>query len=96
MSVLGIETFIYRLKNDAILQETFARRSDETFRGFELTPDEITSLRDGDVVTLYRLGVHPLLLAPYSRYAGIPRPRYQASLASLKGLRQLRSDVGAR
>lgn len=91
MSVLGIETFMYRLKNDPAVQSEFGRRSADAYRGFDLAPEEISALQSGDVATLYRLGVHPLLLAPYSRYAGIPRPKYQASLLPLKGLRQLRS-----
>jgi Aromatic-ring-opening dioxygenase LigAB, LigA subunit len=91
MSLLGISSFIYRLKNDETVRTAFESRSDAAFEGFELTQDEKTALRDGDVVALYRLGVHPLLLAPFSRYAGIPRPKYQAALAPLKGLRQLRS-----
>jgi hypothetical protein len=91
MSVLGISSFIYRLKNDATVRTAFASRSDAAFEGFELTQEEKDVLCDGDVVALYRLGVHPLLLAPFSRYAGIPRPKYQAALAPLKGLRQLRS-----
>jgi hypothetical protein len=91
MSVLGISCFIYRLKNDPTIRAAFQSRSDLAFQGFDLTEDEKTILCKGDVVALYRLGVHPLLLAPYSRYAGIPRPKYQAALAPLKGLRQLRS-----
>ncbi len=91
MSLLGIETFMYRLKNDPAVQIAFAKRSAVAYRGFELTPEEISTLQAGDVVALYRRGVHPLLLAPYSRYAGIPRLKYQGLLAPLKGLRQLSS-----
>jgi len=91
MNVLGISSFIYRLKNDSTIRAAFQSRSDAAFQGFDLSDDEKIALRNGDVVALYRFGVHPLLLAPYSRYAGIPRPKYQAALAPLKGLRQLRS-----
>lgn len=91
MSLLGIETFMYRLKNDPAIQRAFAKRSMDAYSGLDLAPDEVAALQTGDVATLYRLGVHPLLLAPYSRYAGIPRPQYQASLAPLRGLRQLKS-----
>jgi hypothetical protein len=91
MSLLGIHSFIYRVKNDAGTRGAFQRREDAAFRAFDLTDDERTALKAGDVATLYRLGVHPLLLAPYSRYAGLARAKYQAALAPLKGLRQLRS-----
>jgi len=91
MSLLGIHSFIYRLKNDSAIRSAFQRRDKDAFGGFDLTDDEKAALRSGDVATLYRLGVHPLLLAPYSRYAGLARSKYQATLAPLKGLRQLHS-----
>lgn len=37
------------------------------------------------------MGVHPLLLAPYSRMAGLSRSDYQHALA-LKGARRFSSD----
>ena len=45
----------------------------------------------GDLAALYKMGVHPLLLAPYSRFMAIPRPKYQSALDPLRGLRTLRS-----
>jgi Aromatic-ring-opening dioxygenase LigAB, LigA subunit len=91
MSLLGVHSFIFRLKSDPATQEAFEQRSAAVFEKFDLAPHEIAALLNGDVVTLYRLGVHPLLLAPYSRYAGVPRPKYKSALAPLKGLRRLRS-----
>ena len=52
---------------------------------------EITALASGDLAALYTMGVHPLLLAPYSRFMAIPRPKYQSALDPLRGLRVLRS-----
>ena len=91
MSLHGVHTFMYRLKNDETLQQNFKQRSEAAFAGFELTDAEIRALREGDVVSLYNMGAHPLLLVPYSRYAGIPRPEYLAKLAPLKGSRVLKS-----
>ena len=82
---------MYRLKNDATIQEHFRQRSSAAFSGFELTDEELCALREGDVAALYRMGVHPLLLVPYSRYAGIPRPEYRSKLASLRGSRMMKS-----
>jgi hypothetical protein len=44
---------------------------------------EITAVLEGDVATLYRLGVHPVLLNSYAR-ARVPRDRYRAALAGLE------------
>jgi hypothetical protein len=91
MSLHGIHSFMYRLKNDETVQQNFKQRSDAAFAGFELTDAEIRALREGDVATLYQMGVHPLLLVPYSRYAGIPRPDYLTKLAALRGTRVMKS-----
>jgi len=88
MSLLGIHSFIFRLKSDPAIQRAFEQRLAAVFENFDLAPNETEALLNGDVVTLYRLGVHPLLLAPYSRYAGVPRPKYKSALAPLKGLRR--------
>lgn len=91
MSLHGLHSFMYRLKNDAEIQARFKQRSSAAFSGFELSDDEIRALRDGDVASLYSMGVHPLLLVPYSRYAGIARPEYLAKLAPLRGHRVMKS-----
>jgi hypothetical protein len=44
---------------------------------------EVAALCAGDVVALYRLGVHPVLLNSYAR-ACVPRDRYRAALAALE------------
>jgi hypothetical protein len=91
MSLLGLHSFMYRLKNDQELQQNFKARPSAAFKDFELTEGEMQALQDGDVASLFKMGVHPLLLAPYSRYAAIPRPDYQARLAPLRGTRILQS-----
>jgi hypothetical protein len=94
MSLHGLHSFMYRLKNDAALQQHFKERADAAFTEFELDEPEIRALREGDVATLYQMGVHPLLLVPYSRYAGIARPDYLTKLAPLKGTRVMKSRGG--
>lgn len=91
MSVYGANKFIYQLKKDKALQQSFRAAPDDALAGFPLEPDERQALKSGDLATLYARGVHPLLLAPYSRFMQIPRPKYQASLAPLKGVRRMKS-----
>jgi hypothetical protein len=91
MSLHGVESFMYRLKNDARTQAEFKERAALAFEGFELSDAEIRALTDGDVTYLFGIGVHPLLLVPYSRYAGIPRPEYLARLQPLRNTRVTKS-----
>jgi hypothetical protein len=91
MSLLGIQFFIFRLKSDGEMQEYLRSASDAAFDGFELEAAEKAALKSGDLAGLFEMGVHPLLLAPYSRAMGIPRPRHQELLAPVKGTRMLRS-----
>jgi hypothetical protein len=88
MSLIGVQSFMFRLKNDKGLQDRFRSGSKDAFEGFALTNDETRALASGDIEGLYSLGVHPLLLAPFSRYANIARPKYRERLAPLKGTRR--------
>jgi len=54
-------------------------------RRYGLGNAEIRALCEGDVATLYRLGVHPVLLNAYAR-ARVPPDRYRAALAELEQL----------
>ena len=47
---------------------------------FDLTDAEAAAFREADIVTLSRLGVHPVLLNSYSRARQIPRDAYRAAL----------------
>ena len=91
MSLHGVESFMYKLKNDAGVQARFKDRSPDALAGFDVTAEERRALLEGDVAALYSIGVHPLLLVPYSRYVGIPRPQYLARLQPLRGSRQTKS-----
>lgn len=87
-----VERFIFELKKDEVLQQALKARSPSTFDGFTLRDEERNALRDGDIESLYRMGVHPLLLAPYSRYVGIASPDYHQRLDALKGVQTFNSE----
>jgi hypothetical protein len=91
MSLYGVQSFMFRLKRDPALQNGLAQRDERAFEGFPLEAAERTAILSGDIAELYRMGVHPLLLAPYSRYAGVSPTAYKQVLAPLKGTRQLKS-----
>ena len=91
MSLYGLQKAMYLLKKDKGLQQSFRQDAAAALAGQEITPAELAALAGGDLQALYRMGVHPLLLAPYSRMMGIPRPKYQELLTPLKGVQRLRS-----
>jgi len=91
MSLYGVQSFMFRLKRDPALQNGLTQKDERTFEGFPLEAAERAALLSGDIEELYRMGVHPLLLAPYSRYVGISPAAYKQVLAPLKGMRQLKS-----
>lgn len=94
MSLYSVQHAIYLLKRDKVLAERFKAAPDEVLSAWELSDAERQALRNGDFVALYRMGVHPLLLAPYSRLLGVPRPQYLAALAVAKGERRMVSALG--
>ena len=91
MSLFEVERFIFELKHDEQLQAALRDRSEHLFAPFELSATERTALESGSVEELYRMGVHPLLIAPYSRYAGIAPADYHHRLAALEGCRMFSS-----
>ena len=91
MSLYGMQKFMFLLKKDKSLQARFKEDAASALSAFPLSEGERDALAAGDLAALYRMGVHPLLLAPYSRFMAIPRPRYQTALDPLRGLRAMRS-----
>jgi hypothetical protein len=91
MSLYGLQSFMYRLKRDATLQKGLQQRDEHAFDAFALEADERAALLAGDIAGLFCRGVHPLLLAPYSRFVGISPTRYKQLMTPVKGARQLRS-----
>jgi hypothetical protein len=95
MSLFYLQKAMFLLKKDAGFATRLRNSPDDALDGFDLTDEERRALLSADLPTLYRMGAHPLLLAPYSRSMGITRPQYQALLAPLKGLHGLRSASDA-
>jgi hypothetical protein len=91
MSLYGVQSFLYRLKSEPALQTGLQARDARTFEGFPIDGQERTAILAGDVAELYRRGVHPLLLAPYSRFVGISAAQYKQLMLPARGSRQMRS-----
>jgi hypothetical protein len=48
---------------------------------YDLTPEERKAFEDRDVASLYRLGLHPVLLNGFCRASGYSRDAYRSTLA---------------
>lgn len=94
MSLYQVEKVMFLMKKDEIMARQIKEKSKSSLNKFSLTPEEREALLSGDLPYLFQIGVHPLLLAPYSRIMGIARPKYIEQLAPLRGQRKLQSTQG--
>ena len=91
MSLYSVQNVLFQLKKDKAFVARFKADPVAAIAAHQLTEQEQAAIVDGDLAALYRMGVHPLLMAPYSRMMGILRPRYQELLAPLRGVQRMRS-----
>jgi len=91
MPLYELERYLFRLKNDPAMQAALKDDPAGHLAQQPLDEEQRTALRDRDVAALWRMGVHPLLLVPYSRFVGMPVPEYRQRLAPLVGQRSFRS-----
>jgi len=91
MSSHNLNRYLFELKNSRGLQDELKHQSHTRLDEYNLTVAEGRAIREFDVVTLWRMGAHPLLLVPYSRFAGIPAPEYYRRLREAGAQCTLRS-----
>lgn len=94
MSLYQVQKVMFLLKKDEQLAQAIKQTPSAALAPFPLSDEERAALGAGDLAALYRMGVHPLLLAPYSRVMGISRPDYCERLAPVRGYRTLQSTQG--
>lgn len=87
MSLHAVERMLYELNRDAAAAQRFREDQQSVLAGRDLSADERTMLESGDVLALYRHGVHPLLLAPASRFFGLDQLAFRTALAPAIGER---------
>jgi len=87
MSLHAVERLLHEMNRDAAMAERFRSDPDPVIGGRGLTVDEITMLKSRDVLALYRHGVHPLLLAPASRFFGMDQATFRSALEPAMGER---------
>gem|GEM_PF-5891709 len=71
-----LSKLVYRLTTDAALAEAFKRDPESILQSAEIAPELAEAVRRGDLLALYRRGLHPLLLMQLSLMLGIDIQAY--------------------
>ena len=71
MSLYQLQKFLYVLNRDEDAQQRYRDDKDVLIGEFDLTDEEATALRDGDIGLLYVLGVNGQILMHYAAFLGI-------------------------
>jgi hypothetical protein len=84
MSLYQLQKLIYHVNRHPSHRERY-RQDPATFvRGYELSEEEATAALNLDVRKLYALGVHSLLLRPFTLLHKISNEEYAKALAGLE------------
>lgn len=71
MSLYYLQKFLYELNRDESVQQECRSDIDVRIARFDLTDEEATALREGDIGLLYVLGVNGQILMHYAAFLGI-------------------------
>lgn len=91
MALYDLEFYLYQLKSDAGMQAALASDPEGHLRSQPIEEEARKAIVNKDLVSLWRMGVHPLLLTPLARLLGISPAAYRAQLRPLSGQRRLES-----
>lgn len=84
MSLYQLQKLIYHVNRDAAQRERYRRGPAAFVKNYDLTEAEARAALDVDVRTLYTMGVHSLLLRPYSLLHKISNEDYAKALEGLE------------
>ena len=71
MSLYYLQKFLYELNRDEAVQQRCKEDIDALLGDFELTDEERTALKEGDIGLLYVLGVNGQILMHFAAFLGI-------------------------
>lgn len=71
MSLYYLQKFLYELNRDEAVQGRYQADLETLLDDYELTEEERSALRDGDIGLLYVLGVNGQILMHYAAFLGI-------------------------
>lgn len=84
MSLYQLQKLIYHVNRDAAQRERYRQDPAAFIKNYELTETESKAALDVDVRTLYSMGVHSLLLRPFSLLHKVSNEDYARALKGLE------------
>jgi Aromatic-ring-opening dioxygenase LigAB, LigA subunit len=84
MSLYQLQKLIYEVNRNPERRDTYRADKSRFVARYELTPEEQAAIIELDVRKLYRLGVHPLLLRPFTLLHRVSNEDYAKALAGLE------------
>jgi hypothetical protein len=84
MSLYQLQKLIYHVNRDPAQRERYRRDPADFVKGYDLTEQEASAVLQMDVRTLYKVGVHSLLLRPFTLLHRVSNEDYAKALAGLE------------
>jgi hypothetical protein len=84
MSLYQLQKLLYHVNRDPSHRERYRRDPAGFVSSYELTPEEESAVVKVDVRKLYALGVHSLLLRPFTLLHQVSNEDYAKALAGLE------------
>jgi Aromatic-ring-opening dioxygenase LigAB, LigA subunit len=84
MSLYQLQKLIYHVNRDPSHRERYRQDPAGFVKGYELTPEEESAVVKVDFRKLYILGVHSLLLRPFTLLHKVSNDDYAKALAGLE------------
>ena len=80
MSVYQVQKLIQSVNRDPKARERFFQNRDTYVEEFDLTDEEGLAISKLNILALYEMGVHPLLLRPFTIIHGVSEPDYLSAI----------------
>ena len=84
MSLYQLQKLIYHVNRDPARRERYRQDPAAFIKGYELTDGEVKAALTVDVRALYVMGVHSLLLRPFSLLHKVSNEDYAKALKGLE------------
>lgn len=84
MSLYQLQKLMYEVNREPERRSAYRNDGAAFMARFDLTPEEKDAVAQLDIRTLYRFGVHPLLLRPFTLLHRISNEDYAKALAGLE------------
>jgi hypothetical protein len=84
MSLYQLQKLIYHVNRDPAQRERYRQDAAAFIRSYELTDEEANAALSVDVRMLYAMGVHSLLLRPFSLLHRVSNEDYAKALKGLE------------